>query len=468
MKIHPFPFTACFVGPHPDDVEIGAGGTIKKLTSSGWNVYIFIVTNVANKKTADARRDEAKKSARILGVPETNIFFMNFTDGELSHLAQGMLQKALFQLLKDINPCLVFAPAKIDKHPDHIAVCSAVQEAARTRGIIHYHILHHINQRDISAKVAVDIDDYQKVKKLACLAHKTEVARGSLSLKRLQEILRIGAEIGRKQYELFDVTLPVGYNSLAFEKCVNTINDLPFSRFWVDALDMTNSNSQEKAKLKFVVPTISITGTPLESMGRRILEKKLNTVFPELDTGKPIVDDRYRSIPTLQKIFATQNCLFSGGSLVNLWVLRFIHCYPSFVFRKNQFIRPLTLPGDSPAHIYKEYLDSAYERAKSPLSGFGAVIVMWGWGRKRVKRPTTIYAAGVTRHSTLGALNLLINPTSRMCDLLREGREKGLPGIQVNFKLKHGEYDDVESIEKGDNSIIKITKIDFLKYFPNR
>ncbi|MBS1571173.1 MAG: PIG-L family deacetylase, partial [Bacteroidetes bacterium] len=58
------------IGAHPDDVELGCGGTIAKLVSEGKKVAIIDLTQgeLGTRGTAETRKTEAENAAKILGV----------------------------------------------------------------------------------------------------------------------------------------------------------------------------------------------------------------------------------------------------------------------------------------------------------------------------------------------------------------------------------------------------------------
>ena len=75
-----------FFGPHPDDIEIGAGATAAKLAAMGKKVRFTVVTDgrfgseiVKPEKLAGIRKAEALESARLLGV--NDVVFLSFSDG---------------------------------------------------------------------------------------------------------------------------------------------------------------------------------------------------------------------------------------------------------------------------------------------------------------------------------------------------------------------------------------------------
>jgi len=57
-------------GAHPDDVEIGCGGTLIKLSDAGYSVVIvdMVRGELGSRGTVDTRDQEAKASARIIGA----------------------------------------------------------------------------------------------------------------------------------------------------------------------------------------------------------------------------------------------------------------------------------------------------------------------------------------------------------------------------------------------------------------
>ena len=75
--------TIMVFGAHPDDLEIGMGGTISKLIKLGYNVIMVIATlpNFTSADKKDERKKEAQSSANILGC--TNIQFLDLSSEQL-------------------------------------------------------------------------------------------------------------------------------------------------------------------------------------------------------------------------------------------------------------------------------------------------------------------------------------------------------------------------------------------------
>ncbi|MBQ7868152.1 MAG: PIG-L family deacetylase [Clostridia bacterium] len=127
-----------FIGPHPDDIEIGAGATAAKLAAAGKKVCFLICTdgrygegNVP--QTGDAlaqlRREEAIAAAASLGI--TDVRFLNLSDG--GFYSPEELASGIAQIIGDFQPDVVLAPdpcVATEGHTDHLNVGNAVRKLA--------------------------------------------------------------------------------------------------------------------------------------------------------------------------------------------------------------------------------------------------------------------------------------------------------------------------------------------------
>lgn len=130
------PKRALVIGAHPDDNEFGAGGTVAKLTSQGWDVTFIIATNgnkgshdpeMSSYRLSETREQEQRAAAAALGV--NRVLFLRNNDGELEPTPQLRAEFALY--IRHLKPHLVFThdPWKhYMLHPDHRAVGFAVIE----------------------------------------------------------------------------------------------------------------------------------------------------------------------------------------------------------------------------------------------------------------------------------------------------------------------------------------------------
>ncbi|MBP5552127.1 MAG: PIG-L family deacetylase [Spirochaetales bacterium] len=121
-----------FIGPHPDDIEIGCGATVSKLVSLGKEVSFLIcldgrfgLTNAPEgtlpKDLIEIRRKEAIESANMLGVDD--VHFLDMQDG--GFYAERDLREAIATRVGIFKPDVMFAPdpdVPNECHIDHLNV----------------------------------------------------------------------------------------------------------------------------------------------------------------------------------------------------------------------------------------------------------------------------------------------------------------------------------------------------------
>ncbi|MBY0145453.1 bacillithiol biosynthesis deacetylase BshB1 [Neobacillus niacini] len=124
-------------GAHADDVEIGMGGSIAKLTAQGKRIGICDLTeaDLSSNGTIEIRKKEANKAAEILGVTER--LSLAFPDRGLL-MQEEFIRKIAF-VIRKYQPQIVFAPYFLDRHPDHGNCARLVEEAVFSAGIRKYH-----------------------------------------------------------------------------------------------------------------------------------------------------------------------------------------------------------------------------------------------------------------------------------------------------------------------------------------
>ena len=129
-----------FIGPHPDDIEIGAGATVAKLVAMDRKVTFLICIDgrfgldfapegTTTEELAVIRREESINAAKILGVEDVR--FLNFSDGGLYDFKD--LYGAMARALGEIKPEVIFAPDPVvssECHTDHINVGEAARRLA--------------------------------------------------------------------------------------------------------------------------------------------------------------------------------------------------------------------------------------------------------------------------------------------------------------------------------------------------
>lgn len=129
-----------FIGPHPDDIEIGAGATAARLRALGKEVCFLICTDgrygdgaapagLSREELAALRRREAVASARVLGVEDVR--FLNLSDG--GFYTEEQLLHAMASVIGGFKPDCIFAPdpaVSSECHVDHLRCGRAAGQLA--------------------------------------------------------------------------------------------------------------------------------------------------------------------------------------------------------------------------------------------------------------------------------------------------------------------------------------------------
>jgi LmbE family N-acetylglucosaminyl deacetylase len=119
-------------GAHPDDIEIGCGGTLRKLIEQGWRVvHVCVTSGEAGSSTIDrptlaaTREKEACRAAAVLGAERVE--FLRAPDGLTQYSRDQKI--AVINLIRQVRPEILFVHASSDGFPDHRLVHELVMGA---------------------------------------------------------------------------------------------------------------------------------------------------------------------------------------------------------------------------------------------------------------------------------------------------------------------------------------------------
>ncbi len=107
------------IGAHPDDVEIGMGGTIAACVYQGHRVTILDLTDgePTPMGSTERRRAEGEAAARMLGVERR--ITLPLPNRYLADTVENRV--AVAEVIREVRPEIVFLPYGVDAHPDHVA-----------------------------------------------------------------------------------------------------------------------------------------------------------------------------------------------------------------------------------------------------------------------------------------------------------------------------------------------------------
>src|SRR6476660_5144232 len=115
------------VGAHPDDIEIGMGGTIAKYVKEGYQCHFLTLTRAELSSNGDVytRQKEAEAAANILGVQHR--VQLNVKDRGLKSMTDED-KNELIRIIRAKKPRFIFVPLE-DRHPDHGNCATIMKEA---------------------------------------------------------------------------------------------------------------------------------------------------------------------------------------------------------------------------------------------------------------------------------------------------------------------------------------------------
>lgn len=118
---------------HPDDAELGMGGTIAKLTKNNLKVGIVDLTKgeLGTRGTAESRQQEAFNAGITLKIALREN--LGIPDGDIKNTKENLM-KIIIELRK-YKPKIVFAPYFNDRHPDHIDASNLIKRAMFSTGL---------------------------------------------------------------------------------------------------------------------------------------------------------------------------------------------------------------------------------------------------------------------------------------------------------------------------------------------
>lgn len=173
---------------HPDDVELGCGGTVAKHVSRGYKVGIVDFTRgeLGTRGTPEVRAQEAAEAAKILGVSIREN--LGLKDGFFQNDPEHQL--AVIRAIRKFKPTIVLANAVHDRHVDHGKGASLAYDACFLSGLVKVEtvdengtkqdawrpdlVYHYIQSYALKPDFVVDISESWETKMKAIKAFKSQ------------------------------------------------------------------------------------------------------------------------------------------------------------------------------------------------------------------------------------------------------------------------------------------------------
>ncbi len=186
------------IGPHPDDIEFGCGGTLLRYGYSGNDIFELILTDGCVGGDPVIRKQEQEKASAAVNAKQ--LFWAGYRDTELED------NRALICSIEDViratNPEVVLVNSPEDSHQDHRAAARAA--IAATRNVKEVFFYESPTSMNFMPDIFVDITDILEEKVKLLELHASQIERTSIENLRITEIARAYATFrgvqGRVRY----------------------------------------------------------------------------------------------------------------------------------------------------------------------------------------------------------------------------------------------------------------------------
>lgn len=229
-------------GAHPDDVELGCGGTLAKEISNGKKVGIIDLTagELGTRGSAEIRTLEANKASKILGLNTREN--LNFKDGFFKNNENHQIK--VIQVIRKYQPEIILCNALDDRHIDHPKASKLVSDSSFLSGLVKIDtslngekqqpwrpksVYHYIQWKNLSPDFVVDVSGFMEKKISAINAYKSQFYNPEsnepetlISKKNfIDNVINRSADLGR----LIGVDYAEGFNTQRLLG-VSSLNDL--------------------------------------------------------------------------------------------------------------------------------------------------------------------------------------------------------------------------------------------------
>ena len=162
------------IGSHPDDVEIGMGGTLAKHIERNDEVHVILCTLGGVAGPPEERKKEARIALQILGV--NNLHLLNYQVSKLNSPTIEFV-KIIKKIITEYSPDRVYTHSPHDYHQIHVSVSESVIRATKDIGQVLFYETISSTTPDFRPNAYVDITNYIDVKIKSLKSHKTQSIR---------------------------------------------------------------------------------------------------------------------------------------------------------------------------------------------------------------------------------------------------------------------------------------------------
>jgi LmbE family N-acetylglucosaminyl deacetylase len=183
----PPPMNILAIGAHPDDIEIGCGGSLIKYAEHGHQIHMMILTGGEQGGNRSTRRREQADAARVVGA--RRIFWGQHEDTKVS--VDRQLIQRIERVIAKVDPLFIFVHYGDDTHQDHRHLATCTVTATRyTRNVLFYE---GPTTQNFTPTVFVNIGSVLDRKLEALRAHDSQVMKTNIEGLSILDVARSSA-----------------------------------------------------------------------------------------------------------------------------------------------------------------------------------------------------------------------------------------------------------------------------------
>ena len=190
--------TVLALGAHPDDVELGIGGTLARLRRLGAHVVLAVVSVPGDYAV---RRREAERAADVLGA-ELRIL-IDVPGKRIEDFRHCDLVALIDREVKDLGPAALLSHGPAEFHHDHVIVHEAALAAQRLRYFDFFTYQPNFCRPvpvAFHARAFVDITETIETKMRAIEAHASQFSQRGIATDIFREMSRLAGRLVGVQY----------------------------------------------------------------------------------------------------------------------------------------------------------------------------------------------------------------------------------------------------------------------------
>lgn len=172
------------IAAHPDDVEVGCGGTLIVCADQGLRVAVVELTRGERSTLGDfeSREAERARAAELLSLSDRRC--LDLPDTAVG--TQPAHRDAVVAVLRELRPRILLAPDLDDRHPDHAAAGRLAREASFLAGVrsvgagaphrperIYHYVMHH----PMEPTFVLDVTEVWDRRMAAMMAYESQFGR---------------------------------------------------------------------------------------------------------------------------------------------------------------------------------------------------------------------------------------------------------------------------------------------------